>query len=102
MAHLYALFADEGLCDTETRRAFLDHRDAFSLPDDSFISMFRLCKEAVLEICDAVASDLEKGMCCFVKRVFDVVNGAFVKYELPASRVLSPSAAYSSTSRSLT
>ncbi|XP_064486977.1 putative nuclease HARBI1 [Ornithodoros turicata] len=61
MADLYLFLADEGMCEEEKSRVFRQHRDAFgALSEEQFITKFRLCKDAVREVCDAVAGDLQK------------------------------------------
>ncbi|XP_064469994.1 putative nuclease HARBI1 [Ornithodoros turicata] len=61
MADLYLFLADKGMCETEETRVFRQHRDAFTaLSEEEFIMKFRLCKDAVREVCEAVAADLQK------------------------------------------
>ncbi|XP_064461550.1 putative nuclease HARBI1 [Ornithodoros turicata] len=61
MADLYLFLADQGVCEEERSRVFRRHRDAFSaLTEEQFSAKFRLSKDAVREVCDAVSRDLQK------------------------------------------
>ncbi|XP_064472416.1 putative nuclease HARBI1 [Ornithodoros turicata] len=61
MAELYAFFEDVGVREDEITGVFRSNSDAFTvLSDDAFIRHFRLSKEAVREVCDAVREDLKR------------------------------------------
>ncbi|XP_064483854.1 putative nuclease HARBI1 isoform X1 [Ornithodoros turicata] len=61
MAEVYAFFEDVGVREDEITRVFRSNSDAFTvLSDDAFIRHFRLSKEAVREVCDAVREDLKR------------------------------------------
>ncbi|XP_064464702.1 putative nuclease HARBI1 [Ornithodoros turicata] len=61
MADLYFILEDEGVVEEEPVRTFNSCRDAFSsMSDDEFVATFRLPKEAVREVCEAVREDLQR------------------------------------------
>ncbi|XP_064475621.1 putative nuclease HARBI1 [Ornithodoros turicata] len=61
MADLYFILEDEGVAEEEPVRTFNSCRDAFSsMSDDEFVATFRLPKEAVREVCEAVREDLQR------------------------------------------
>src|SRR5277367_5753588 len=56
----YVLLEEEDLLDEYAPREYLDHYDAFTLRDKEFIKNFRLTKDLVRYVCDAVRGDLER------------------------------------------
>lgn len=65
---MYLFLADAGVSEDDRPRMYREHRDALTaLNDEQFIAKFRLCKDAVRELCEAVAPDLQKREWRFLK-----------------------------------